>query len=186
MMTDKRRSRTAPSSGVPQARGVTSPAFLLAQVGAHAAARFAERLEALKLTPAHAGLLRFIGSSSGTNQQELALRLGMYPSRMVALVDELQQRQLMERRPNPRDRREYSLELSADGKRTLEEIGRVAREHQDALLTALNKAERETLAALLLRIADQQQLTRGIHPGFARIRPGSSTGRRSTTVKSDK
>ena len=42
-------------------------------------------------------------------------------------------------------------------------IGGVAREHQDALLSALNREERETLGALLIRIADQQGLTRGEH-----------------------
>jgi DNA-binding MarR family transcriptional regulator len=165
-MPRKRGSRTAASTDVVQPRGTTSPAFLLAQVGAHAAARFAERLEALKLTPAHAGLLRLIASSAGASQQELALKLGTFPSRMVGLVDELQDRKLVERRPSPHDRRTYSLQLTAGGKRVLDAIGRLAREHQDALLAALSPAERETLGSLLLRIADQQQLTRGVHPGF--------------------
>jgi hypothetical protein len=60
----------------------------------------------------------------------------------------------------------------------LEAIGRVAREHQDALLAALSAAERDTLSKLLLRVADDQGLTRGVHPGFARLAstgPGKST-----------
>jgi DNA-binding MarR family transcriptional regulator len=153
-----------------QLRGATSPAFLLVQVGAHAAARFAERLEALELTPAHAGLLRLIAASSGASQQEVALKLGMFPSRMVGLVDELQERKLVEGRPNPQDRRTYSLQLTAGGKRILDAIGRLARDHQDTLLAALSPDERDTLGLLLLRVADQQQLTRGVHPGFARMR----------------
>jgi DNA-binding MarR family transcriptional regulator len=169
-MPRKQGSSTSAAIDAPQLRGATSPAFLLAQVGAHAAARFAERLEALELTPAHAGLLRLIAASSGASQQEVALKLGMFPSRMVGLVDDLQERKLVERRPNPQDRRTYSLQLTAGGKRILDAIGRLARDHQDALLAALSPNERDTLGSLLLRVADQQQLTRGVHPGFARMR----------------
>ena len=49
------------------------------------------------------------------------------------------------------------------------EIGKVAREHQDALLTALSREERNELTSLLLRIADQQGLVRGVHPGYQRL-----------------
>src|SRR5262245_6601170 len=148
-------------------RGAQSPGFLLAQVGAHAAARFAERLEPLGLTPAHAGLLRMIAASSGVSQQQVAAAMGAFPSRMVGLVDELQHRKLVERQRNPEDRRSHALALTAEGRRVLEAIGKVAREHQDALLAALSPAERDTLAQLLLRVADDQGLTRGVHPGLA-------------------
>jgi hypothetical protein len=43
-------------------RGAASPAFLLAQVGAHAAAKFAERLAALDLTPSLVGTLPWASS----------------------------------------------------------------------------------------------------------------------------
>jgi hypothetical protein len=51
----------------------------------------------------------------------------------------------------------------------LERIGKVAREHQDALLSALSKEERNALTTLLLRVADQQGLVRGVHPGYQRM-----------------
>jgi DNA-binding MarR family transcriptional regulator len=176
-MAKKESSRGAVEPSAPPMRGAQSPGFLLAQVGAHAAARFAERLEPLGLTPGHAGLLRLIASSAGASQQQVALALGAFPSRMVGLVDELQRRKLVERHENPQDRRSYALVLTADGRRALDAIGRVAREHQDALLAALSASERETLSQLLLRVADDQGLTRGIHPGFAR--PASSSGKKS-------
>lgn len=52
---------------------------------------------------------------------------------------------------------------------SLNRIGKVAREHQDALLSALSKEERHQLTSLLLRIADQQGLVRGVHPGYRRL-----------------
>ena len=47
-------------------------AFLLAQVGAHAAIRFGERISRLNLTPPDAGILRMLGASGGLSQQELS------------------------------------------------------------------------------------------------------------------
>jgi DNA-binding MarR family transcriptional regulator len=149
--------------------GQNQPAFLLAQLGAHAASQFAERLGVLKLTPADAGILRLLGADAGLSQQELAARLKIHPSRLVAIVDNLEKREFVERRANPGDRRLYSLHLTRAGGETLEKIGRVARQHQDALLSSLSLEERNTLATLLLRIADQQGLVRGVHPGYQRL-----------------
>jgi DNA-binding MarR family transcriptional regulator len=145
------------------------PAFLLAQLGAHAASQFAEKLKVLDLAPPDAGILRLLRVAAGLSQQELAGKLGIHPSRLVAILDNLEKRGFMERRPNPGDRRLYSLHLTPGGEQALGKIGKVAREHQQALLAALNDEERQALGALLLRIADQQRLTRGVHPGYQRL-----------------
>jgi hypothetical protein len=50
----------------------------------------------------------------------------------------------------------------------LQDIGRIASEHEAALLAALSEAERSQLADLLQRVADEQDLTRRVHPGFSR------------------
>ena len=162
----------------PREIGQKQPAFLLAQVGAHAASQFAERLEVLELTPADAGILRLLRTDAGVSQQELAVRLQIHPSRLVAILDNLENRGCIERRANPDDRRLSSLHLTQAGGETLEKIGMVARQHQEALLSSLSAEERNTLAALLLRIADQQGLARGIHPGYQRLgRPSRSKAR---------
>ncbi len=145
------------------------PAFLLAQLGAHAASQFAERLQVLELTPPDVGILRLLRAAAGPSQQELAAKLQIHPSRLVAVLDNLEKRGLVERRANPDDRRLYSLFLTKEGGELLERIGKVAREHQDALLAALNREERSELTILLLRIADQQGLVRGVHPGYQRL-----------------
>ena len=90
----------------------------------------------------------------------------------MAIVDELESKGLLERRPHESDRRSYALHLTEKGKATLQAIGKVAREHQQALLAALSEDEQAALAGLLQRIADQQGLTRGVHPGFGK--PGEA------------
>ena len=147
-------------------RGPRSTAFLLAQVGAHAAAQFGERLTELHLSRPHAGILRMIGVSPGLSQQELGRRLQILPSRLVTLLDELQERGLIERRPDAGDRRVYALHLTAAGQRMMEQVGRIAREHDAAICGALSQDEKEQLGLLLNRIAEEQGLTPGVHPGY--------------------
>lgn len=144
-------------------------AFLLAQVGAHAAAQFADRLRVTGFAPADAGILRLLRGEAGLSQQELAKRLGIHPSRLVAILDGLESRGLVERRPNPEDRRLYSLHLTPAGGEKLGEIGRVAQEHQQALLVSLSSGEQERLGMLLEKIAQEQGLTPGVHPGYQRL-----------------
>ena len=146
-----------------------SPSFLLAQIGAHAAMKFAERLAPLGLSPPDAGILRAIGASAGLSQKRLGERLSILPSRLVVLVDELERRGLVERRDSPEDRRVYELHLTDAGRRALEAIGRTARQHDAALCAALDESERAELSALLTRIAEEQGLEPGVHPGFKRL-----------------
>jgi DNA-binding MarR family transcriptional regulator len=148
-------------------------AFLLTQVGGHAALKFGERLAILRLTPPDAGILRLLGISPGMSQQELSGKLGIHPSRLVAVLDELERRGFVQRKSNMDDRRQYALHLTEGGRKVLDEIGQIARQHQEALCAALSREERETLAELLQKISDQQRLTPGIHPGYRLMKPES-------------
>jgi DNA-binding MarR family transcriptional regulator len=145
-----------------------STAFLLSQVGAHAALRFAQKLEPLGLAPPHVGILRALSESTGMSQQQLATLLGLHPSRLVALVDDLESGGLAERRDSPDDRRTHALALTEEGKKMLAEAMRISTKHQDELCAALDAKEREQLTHALEKIAQQQGLTPGVHSGFSR------------------
>jgi DNA-binding MarR family transcriptional regulator len=144
-------------------------AFLLAQVGSHASSMFAERLEALKLTPSDAGILRLLGAAAGISQQALSKQLGMHASRLVALLDSLEERRLLERRPNQDDRRLYSLFLTEQGVAMLRQVGQIARLHGEELCSSLSDQEREQLVELLERIAQKEGLVPNVHPGYRRL-----------------
>jgi DNA-binding MarR family transcriptional regulator len=144
----------------------TPVAFLLAQIGADAASRFAERLTSLDLQPQHAGILRILGRRSGISQQDLAEKLNMHASRLVGLVDTLEKRRLIERQSSATDRRVYALHLTEAGRHTLTQLGNIARAHDDATCEGLSQKERAQLFSLLERIAQHHSLTRGVHPGY--------------------
>ena len=161
---------TQPASG----DGGDGVAFLLAQLGHHAATLFAEQMASIDLTPPHAGILRAIASDPGRSQQALSGQLGLLPSRVVAYVDDLEDRGYVERRRNPDDRRLHALYLSASGKKLMSKIGDLARQHDRRLTAGLDDDQRETLRGLLGALAERQGLTPHVHPGYRTL--GRSSG----------
>lgn len=157
----------AEPDGVPPA----GAAFLLTQLGTHCAQAFAARIAELDLTPPQTGLLRAVAAAPGSSQQALAELLGTPATRLVSLVDGLEQRGLVERRRNPADRRLHAVHLTDAGAALMSDIGRVAREHDDAVLAALDASERATLRNLLARVAADQGLRPGVHPGYRTLPP---------------
>jgi len=121
------------------------------------------------LTAPDAGLLRKIASDPGVSQQALAGHLGVMPSRMVALVDDLETKGIIERRRSTEDRRNYALHLTERGHQVLGELSRVAAEHEESLCAALSKEERVQLRDLCRRIAEEQGLKPGVHPGYRHL-----------------
>lgn len=150
-------------------------AFLMAQVGGRSAQEFAKGLTPLKLAPADAGILRLLGLSPSISQQDLARRLGMHASRLVAVIDTLEERGLVVRESHAQDRRVYSLRLTEAGTEMLRNIGQVARAHEETMCAGLSSDERETLARLLQRVAQQHGLVPGVHPGYKDLAPSRKT-----------
>jgi DNA-binding MarR family transcriptional regulator len=141
-------------------------AFLLSQVGAHAAGTFATLLAPLDITPPHFGIVWMLSRSPGISQREMAARLEVHPSRLVALLDHLETRRLLERRGHTQDRRLHALHLTAQGQELLRDITRIAEQHLKLICAALTVKECDQLAGFLQRIADQQKLTPAVHPGY--------------------
>jgi DNA-binding MarR family transcriptional regulator len=159
---DPTSAQAAPARGLSRRAG-----FLLVQLGTHAHRRFAERLARLDLHPRHFGMLSHLAASEGQSQQALSIALGIHRSAVVALVDDLEQRGLAERRRDPFDRRAYTLYLTPPGRAVLADLQRIAEQHEAELLTALDASERSQLISLLHRVAESQGLAAGVHPNLA-------------------
>ena len=167
MATTEAQSQEARPEGTGRKR--TDVAFLLAQLGAYAAERFGERTAALEFTRPQAGLLRLISREPGQSQQAVARRLGTPPSRLVALVDGLEQRGLIERRRNPGDRRNYALHPTVAGEQAMAALSQASLEHEQAISAPLTEAERAQLSKLLGKLATAHGLVPGIHPGYRNL-----------------
>jgi DNA-binding MarR family transcriptional regulator len=148
-------------------RPPTGIAFLLSQLGAHVSARFAERLAPLDLRPSHAGLLRLIAADAGSSQQQLAERVGTAPSRVVKLLDELEERGLIERRRSTADRRHHEVHLAGSAANRLAEVRRAVRANDAELIAPLTDDERDTLLALLTKLSAAKGANPQAHPGYA-------------------
>ena len=143
-----------------------SVAFLLSQLGHRSASVFADLIASIDLTPPHSGILRAIAAEPGRSQQALSGQLGLLPSRVVAYVDELEDRGYVERRRNPDDRRLHALYLTASGKKIMNKIGELGRQHDRLMTAGLDNEQRDTLRQLLSVVAEHQGLTPHVHPGF--------------------
>jgi MarR family transcriptional regulator, lower aerobic nicotinate degradation pathway regulator len=116
--------------------------------------RTAQALESVGLTPALFGLLNVLVARPGTNQQELGSAMGIDPSTMVSLIDQLEGAGLAKRRPHPKDRRAREVSITPKGRRLLERGRKLAFGAEDEVLGGLTAAERRELLKLLRRAFD--------------------------------
>jgi DNA-binding MarR family transcriptional regulator len=149
-----------------------SVGFLISQLGFFSSQRFSAALATVGIGPKEFLLLRFVDASAGQSQQALAQRLGVPPSRMVALVDDLEERGLVERRLDPDDRRVRGLHLTKRGEDTLERAAAVAIEYETKLCASLDEGERDQLIDLLQKLQQGETDLPGVHPGLGQDHPG--------------
>jgi DNA-binding MarR family transcriptional regulator len=127
--------------------------YLLYRLGLRSGQLFNTFLQESGLRLRHYAVLRFLATSDGALQRELSARLGYDPSAIVGLVDDLEKLGFAERRPSPDDRRSRIVALTGAGRAFLRDTDEAGLRVTNDLLEPLGPAERETLHALLLRIA---------------------------------
>ena len=92
-------------------------------------------------------------NSSARNQAELAKQLGVDRTVMVYLVDDLEKAGLVERIPDPNDRRSKLVRATTHGRARLCELQKVTAQAEAEMLTDLSPGETELLRSILRRIA---------------------------------
>jgi DNA-binding MarR family transcriptional regulator len=116
--------------------------------------RIADGLQSIGLIPASFGLLNVLGARRGATQRELGSAMGIDPSTMVSLIDELETAGLAKRRPHPTDRRAREVVITPKGRRLLERGRQMALQVEDEVLGGLSAGERRELLKLLRRALD--------------------------------
>ena len=127
--------------------------FLLARANAIALAAGNAALAEHGLKARSYSVLVLASGDARPSQRELAEFLRLDPSQVVSLVDELQSRGLVERRPDPSDRR-ANVVVATDAGRSLVATAREsARAAEERVHGQLSAEDRETLGALLRALA---------------------------------
>jgi DNA-binding MarR family transcriptional regulator len=111
-----------------------------------------QALAPLQITGRELAVLVVLGAQEPLSQQHAAGQLRVDRTTMVDLVDGLEQKKLVERRPDPADRRRNIVQLTAAGQHALREGGRAALEAESRFLASLNPAEATQLTATLQRL----------------------------------
>ena len=144
---------------------VASTTFLLKRLGFAAKERSMGAYEREGVHPYHYAILLALDQGGHETQGAIADALGYDRGQLVGLLDELEERGLIERRRDPNDRRRHLVQMTADGKRKLRRLRMLARELEDDFLEPLTDAEREQLHALLFKLAEKHE------PGCAFAKP---------------
>jgi DNA-binding MarR family transcriptional regulator len=132
---------------------VASPTFLLKRLGYAAKERSHEGFESMGLSPYHYAVLLVLEEGSRETQGAIAHSLGYDPGQLVGLLDQLEERGLVERRRDPRDRRRHLVTMTAEGKHSLARMRAMMKKIEDEFLGPLDDGERETLYELLHKLA---------------------------------
>lgn len=108
----------------------------------------------LGISPGRAGMLLLVDANPGLSQSRLARAIGLDRSTLVPILDDLERRGWLERRPGA-DRRSNGLALTASGRRFLASLRRRVEAHEQRVAARLSEREREQLLALLARVAGE-------------------------------
>src|SRR5438093_8490473 len=136
---------------------VASATFLLKKLGFAAKDRTMKAYEGTGLHPYHHAILLVLDAGSAETQGSIADALGYDRGQLVGLLDELEERGLVERRRDPNDRRRHLVRLTGDGKKMLRRLRALAKQIEDDFLSPLSEKERANLHALLLRLAEKHE-----------------------------
>jgi DNA-binding MarR family transcriptional regulator len=129
------------------------PGYLLTRLGEASRRRFGELIEPAGLDGRHFRVITIVGAHPGVTQQHLHEKTSIDTSSMVAVIDDLQERGLAERRTDAEDRRVRAIYLTEEGERTRQWLTRIADELQEEILAPLSDEERGTLHSLLHKLA---------------------------------
>lgn len=113
---------------------------------------FAESLGDHEVTPGLFGVLVIIEANPDLKQSELAKAAHLDRSTVVSVIDNLERRQLVERRAAPNDRRSNALRLTPEGAALLKKLKRLVADHEKRLVSHLSADEQATLVTLLAKV----------------------------------
>ena len=126
---------------------------MLARLGMAFKAKALERIEQEGSDPHHYSVLAMLAEGARETQATIADALAVDPSRLVAILDSLEQRGQIARHRDPDDRRRHVVSITPAGKRQLQRLRSIAEEVEEEFLAPLDAAGRKTLHEILAQLA---------------------------------
>jgi MarR family transcriptional regulator, lower aerobic nicotinate degradation pathway regulator len=130
-----------------------SSGFLLARLGFRFKARVLGELEQNGFEMYHYSILAILDEGALQTQATIAQTLAIDPSRLVAVLDALEQDGLIGRQRDPQDRRRHVVSITPDGQRQLQRLRAIFKKLEDEFLAPFDAESREQLHELLVRLA---------------------------------
>ena len=113
---------------------------------------FLERMAVYDLRPVDFSVLSLITHNPGITSRQLCTTLGILPPNLVGMINALEKRELIVRRPHPRDGRAMGLHLTAGGEKLMRDAEKTAAALEAQVGAHLSPAELQTLIRLLKKV----------------------------------
>lgn len=130
------------------------PGFLIRRLHQIHVAMFLEEFKSQNITPVQYGLMSAVAALPGLDQTALGQEVGLDRTTTADVVKRLEDRGLLERRPNPADRRTRHVRLTPQGEETVATLHGDMTRAQERLLEPLRPAERSMLMDLMRRLVE--------------------------------
>src|SRR5438067_4168937 len=128
--------------------------FLLKELTRRYVQRFEVNAREISLTLAQCKVLVLLGKNEGVSQARLAELAEVDAMTMVRILDRMEADGLLERRPDPTDRRARCLYLTAKAKPLLAQIWRLSDTTREEVFAGIGKNERDVFMSVLERLHD--------------------------------
>jgi DNA-binding MarR family transcriptional regulator len=113
---------------------------------------FLDRMAIYGFRPVDFSVISLITHNPGITSRQLCTALDILPPNLVAMIDTLERRELIVRKPHPRDGRAFGLHLTTTGKKLMRDAEITASELESQATARLSAAEHRTLHRLLQKI----------------------------------
>jgi DNA-binding MarR family transcriptional regulator len=113
---------------------------------------FLKRMAVYDLRPVDFSVLSLITHNPGISSRHLCTALNILPPNLVGMINTLEKRELIVRKPHPSDGRIVGLHLSDVGSRLMKDAEQTAKVLEDEVASKLTATERKTLMRLLQKI----------------------------------
>jgi len=119
--------------------------------------RLADSITEFGLVPPHLGILRLLKELGQHSQNQLAEQLGIDKATMVKLIDQLQERKLIERAQDAKDRRVWRIGITSAGEKLLAKVSVIRQKVEAEFLSSLSESERKVLLKCIPQLLDENR-----------------------------